>query len=263
MGSIVPMGALPAAWRRASRDQGAAQVRAVRRLQQPPPPHRTQVNLFLRVMRRREDGYHDLASLFHVRRANGARGPGGRGRPNASTACSLIHPQVIDLGDDMSLEVLPEGADSKDTLACSDASIPTDERNLVVKARARRVPWVPGSALCCCWARPPRPRASPAMAALPAVWLRWQRRAQQQGCARKQPPIATQRQPPPHPRAQALVLFRAKTGLPTRFRVTLDKRVPHGAGLGGGSGNAATALWAANELCGPPRHGCAAAGLEQ
>ena len=25
-----------------------------------------QVNLFLRVMRKREDGYHDLASLFHV-----------------------------------------------------------------------------------------------------------------------------------------------------------------------------------------------------
>lgn len=28
-----------------------------------------QVNLFLRVVRRREDGYHDLASLFHVRPA--------------------------------------------------------------------------------------------------------------------------------------------------------------------------------------------------
>jgi hypothetical protein len=26
-----------------------------------------QINLFLRVVRRREDGYHDLASLFHVR----------------------------------------------------------------------------------------------------------------------------------------------------------------------------------------------------
>ncbi len=30
------------------------------------------------------------------------------------------------------------------------------------------------------------------------------------------------------------------------------KRVPAGAGLGGGSGNAATALWAANELAGRP-----------
>ena len=26
----------------------------------------SKVNLFLRVVRRREDGYHDLASLFHV-----------------------------------------------------------------------------------------------------------------------------------------------------------------------------------------------------
>ena len=25
-----------------------------------------QINMFLRVMRRRKDGYHDLASLFHV-----------------------------------------------------------------------------------------------------------------------------------------------------------------------------------------------------
>lgn len=30
----------------------------------------------------------------------------------------------------------------------------------------------------------------------------------------------------------------------------MEKRVPHGAGLGGGSANAATALWAANELSG-------------
>lgn len=28
-----------------------------------------QINVFLRVVRRREDGYHDLASLFHVRGA--------------------------------------------------------------------------------------------------------------------------------------------------------------------------------------------------
>lgn len=27
----------------------------------------SKVNLFLRVVRRREDGFHDLASLFHVR----------------------------------------------------------------------------------------------------------------------------------------------------------------------------------------------------
>lgn len=57
-------------------------------------------------------------------------------------------------------------------------------------------------------------------------------------------PLATQ--------PQALNLYRSKTGETARFRVRLDKRVPHGAGLGGGSGNAATTLWAANELCGRP-----------
>ncbi|KIY94983.1 diphosphocytidyl-2-C-methyl-D-erythritol kinase [Monoraphidium neglectum] len=114
----------------------------------------SKVNLFLRIMRRREDGYHDLASLFHV----------------------------IDLGDDMELEVLPDSA-AVDVLQCSDPTIPCDERNLVIKA---------------------------------------------------------------------LNLYRRKAGVSTHFRVRLDKRVPHGAGLGGGSGNAATTLWAANELCGRP-----------
>lgn len=56
---------------------------------------------------------------------------------------------------------------------------------------------------------------------------------------------------------KALDLYRRKAFPPGTnphdlpwFDVDLDKAVPHGAGLGGGSGNAATALWAANELCG-------------
>lgn len=44
----------------------------------------------------------------------------------------------------------------------------------------------------------------------------------------------------------------ACVGVSTKFDVNLKKIVPHGAGLGGGSGNAATALWAANELSGRP-----------
>ncbi|KAF5840037.1 4-diphosphocytidyl-2-C-methyl-D-erythritol kinase [Dunaliella salina] len=114
----------------------------------------SKVNLFLRVVRRREDGYHDLASLFHV----------------------------IDLGDDMDFGLLPEGATSE-TLECSDPTVPTNDSNLVIKA---------------------------------------------------------------------LNLFREKTGIKRFFYVNLDKKVPHGAGLGGGSGNAATTLWAANELLGRP-----------
>eukprot|EP00798_Chlamydomonas_sp_ICE-L_P015923 gene15923-22056_t len=114
----------------------------------------SKINLFLRIIRRREDGFHDLASLFHV----------------------------IDLGDDMEFSLLAEGS-TKDELACSDPTIPSDDSNLVIKA---------------------------------------------------------------------LNLFRRKTGIKKFFTINLKKIVPHGAGLGGGSGNAATTLWAANELSGKP-----------
>lgn len=112
------------------------------------------INIFLRVVRRRDDGFHDLASLFHV----------------------------IDLGDDMGFSLRSAGS-GVDTLACNVEDIPTDSSNLVIKA---------------------------------------------------------------------LDLFREKTGAAEHFDVELFKRVPHGAGMGGGSGNAATALWAANELTGRP-----------
>ena len=105
----------------------------------------SKINLFLRIVRRREDGFHDLASLFHV----------------------------IDLGDDM--KFAKSSSTTRDTLVCSDDTIPLDGSNLVIKA---------------------------------------------------------------------LDLFRAKTGVEQFFWVELVKKVPHGAGLGGGSGNAATALWA-------------------
>lgn len=51
---------------------------------------------------------------------------------------------------------------------------------------------------------------------------------------------------------KALDKFRERTGVDTRFRIRLEKKIPHQAGLGGGSGNAATALWAANVLSGRP-----------
>ncbi|MBE7498040.1 MAG: 4-(cytidine 5'-diphospho)-2-C-methyl-D-erythritol kinase [Verrucomicrobiaceae bacterium] len=51
---------------------------------------------------------------------------------------------------------------------------------------------------------------------------------------------------------RALRAFESRAGRQSSWRVHLEKRIPHGAGLGGGSSNAATVLRAANELCGAP-----------
>lgn len=59
------------------------------------------INLFLRILRRRVDGYHELASLF----------------------------QAIDLSDVLTLSLGPD-----DRLSCTDPFIPTDATNLVLKA---------------------------------------------------------------------------------------------------------------------------------
>lgn len=108
------------------------------------------VNLFLRVLRRRPDGYHDLASLF----------------------------QAIDLFDTLSVAF-----SAADELVCSDSALPMNRSNLVWKA---------------------------------------------------------------------VDLFRKHTRLCTPVKVSLQKRIPSQAGLGGGSGNAATMLWALNQLHGSP-----------
>lgn len=109
------------------------------------------VNVFLRITSKREDGYHDLASLFHV----------------------------ISLGDVIKFSLSP--SKSIDRLSTNVSGVPLTEDNLIIKA---------------------------------------------------------------------LNLYRKKTGTDNFFWIHLDKKVPTGAGLGGGSSNAATALWAANQFCG-------------
>jgi 4-diphosphocytidyl-2-C-methyl-D-erythritol kinase len=111
------------------------------------------INLFLRILRKREDGYHDLASLF----------------------------QAVGFGDTLDLEIL-EGA-QEDTFTCNMPGVPVDQTNLVLRA---------------------------------------------------------------------LTLMRTKTGMETYFNANLFKECPAQAGLGGGSANAATAMFAANELMGNP-----------
>lgn len=47
---------------------------------------------------------------------------------------------------------------------------------------------------------------------------------------------------------KALNLFRAKTQISDPVKITLEKRIPVQAGLGGGSSNGSTTLWGLNEL---------------
>lgn len=110
----------------------------------------SKVNLFFRILRKREDGYHEVATLL----------------------------QAIDLGDWLTF-----ARSESDQLHCTDPALPTDSSNLVLKAAE---------------------------------------------------------------------LFRRKTDIPLFIEAHLIKRIPYQAGLGGGSGNAATTLWAMNELTGRP-----------
>lgn len=111
------------------------------------------INLFLKVVNRRLDGYHNLASLF----------------------------QVIGLSDRIHISI---SSDNRvDQLTCTDPTIPIDHSNLILKAAN---------------------------------------------------------------------LFRSKTGLTFSVKAHLEKHIPHQAGFGGGSSNAATTLWALNQLCGVP-----------
>jgi 4-diphosphocytidyl-2-C-methyl-D-erythritol kinase len=51
---------------------------------------------------------------------------------------------------------------------------------------------------------------------------------------------------------KALKAFEFRAGVSKAWHIHLEKRIPHGAGLGGGSSNAATILRAANQLLGQP-----------
>lgn len=112
------------------------------------------INLFLRIIRKREDGFHDLASLF----------------------------QAVGFGDTLNLS-LTDNKES-DEFSCNMEGVPTDSSNLVLRA---------------------------------------------------------------------LELMRQRTDKKdVYFSADLVKRCPAQAGLGGGSANAATAMWGANELMGRP-----------
>ena len=110
------------------------------------------INLYLHVIKKRTDGYHDISSLF----------------------------QAIDLGDTLHFEWSNH---EPDKLTCTDPNLTTDSSNLIMKA---------------------------------------------------------------------VLLFRQKTDWHHPVSIHLEKRIPIQSGLGGGSSNAATTLWALNEKAGRP-----------
>lgn len=123
----------------------------------------SKVNLFLRILRRREDGYHELASLFQ------ALALGDTLRVWRLDAADAPH---------SSMSIMLEGEPAADA-----AEVPVDSSNLVLRA---------------------------------------------------------------------LELFSQKTGVKQPVHVELVKRIPVQAGMGGGSADAAAALFAANRLAGYP-----------
>jgi len=54
--------------------------------------------------------------------------------------------------------------------------------------------------------------------------------------------------------SKAVSLFREKTGFSQGLKITVDKRIPMGGGLGGGSSDAATTLLALNKIANSPCH---------
>eukprot|EP00871_Galdieria_phlegrea_P004065 jgi/Galph1/465/GphlegSOOS_G5267.1 len=110
------------------------------------------VNLFLRILGKRKDGYHELATLM----------------------------QAISLRDVLYFKLLGDSADG-DIFETNSDDIPLGSSNFVIAAFRK---------------------------------------------------------------------FRKETGMRKYFHVRVEKRIPVKAGLGGGSSNAATALWAANYLTG-------------
>ncbi len=114
------------------------------------------INLFFRVLAKRPDGFHEVASLY----------------------------QAISLGDFLLMEFAPSDSleyEKKASFVEPPGGFPLDDRNLIWKA---------------------------------------------------------------------IQLFRAKTGFDKKLRCHLTKQIPCCAGLGGGSSNAATALYALNVLSG-------------
>ncbi len=118
-------------------------------------PAPAKINLSLRTLSKRTDGYHEIETLM----------------------------APLQLADEVKLELTPEGPLGSITLSCNEATLPTNEENLCVKAA---------------------------------------------------------------------LAFQKETGLQPAITISLLKKIPHGAGLGGGSSDAAAVLRGMNQLLEEP-----------
>ena len=182
------------------------------------------VNLFLRVLRKREDGFHELASLF----------------------------QAVDLGDTLSFAELGGGEGEDDVLLCDAPGCPLDPGQELGNSTSLRRGCFRGSAReesINALSSPREMIARPKMSQ--NEWEPTEIRASEVG---QRLTLFLPRLDPSNLVLRAVSLYRSKVrgrgvDVPP-LKILLEKRTPIQAGLGGGSSNAATALYAANELCG-------------
>lgn len=93
-------------------------------------------NLFLRITRKREDGFHELASVFQVTACMacalaGAAPPRRSARVTVPTRDPRAK-QALGLGDTLEISKLDGG--TQDVLSCNVKEVPLDGKNLIVKA---------------------------------------------------------------------------------------------------------------------------------
>lgn len=207
------------------------------------------INLYLRVMRRRDDGFHELESLFQaVSLHDTLRFRIKRRRGGDATAAAT--PDGPTGGVDVERPDAP-GADDDDADA---PAMPAAVSTGVLDVVAGDGPAEPADL----------PARTPPAAPLSGIGAtvsagRDDGRVGEEKKNEDDVDVDTLECTTPGVPTdgsnlvlRALAAFRAATGVTTHYHVHLTKAIPHEAGLGGGSSNAATALWAANHLAGRP-----------
>lgn len=203
------------------------------------------INLYLRVMRRRDDGFHELESLFQAvslhdtLRFRIKRREGG-GDASAGAA------DVLDRGSGPAAPAAADNADAPTVAGAASSGVvdvSVGDGSAEPASLPARTP-------------PSSSAAAPSAAAASADGGGSGTGQEDDGDDADVDTLECSTPGVPTDGSnlvlRALAAFRAATGSTTHYHVHLAKAIPHEAGLGGGSSNAATALWAANHLAGRP-----------